>query len=150
MKTARQNIILNIIKNNDIETQEELAKALIDAGINITQATVSRDIKEMNLIKVQTPDGRYKYAPQSSEDQPKNISVLIRMFKTTVREIKPAGNIIVIKTLPGSANAAAEAVDSMELDGIVGTLAGDNTIFVAAETQDKAQEISGSLNALIQ
>jgi len=150
MKTARQNLILNIIKENDIETQEELARALIDSGISITQATVSRDIKEMNLIKVQTADGRYKYAPQNGEDRVKNISVLIRMFKTTVQAILQAENIIVIKTLPGSANVAAEAVDKMDMDGVVGTLAGDNTVFVAAISKEKAENISQSLNGLIQ
>ncbi len=150
MKTARQNLILNIIKTQEIETQEELAKHLIDAGINITQATISRDIKEMNLIKVQTADGRYKYAPNSGDNQPKNLSVLIRVFKTTVREIQTAGNIIVVKTMSGSANVAAEAVDSMDIDGVAGTLAGDNTLFVAATSQEKAEEISDALKALIQ
>ena len=150
MKTARQNLILNIIKTHEIETQEELANYLIDAGISITQATISRDIKEMNLIKVQTVNGRYKYAPNTGENQPKNLTVLIRVFKTTVREIRTAGNIIVVKTLPGSANVAAEAVDSLEMDGVAGTLAGDNTVFVAASTQEKAEEISDALKALIQ
>ena len=149
MKTARQNLILDIIKANHIETQEELANALMNMGIAITQATVSRDIKELNLIKVQTDHGRYKYAASASENEIKNISVLIRMFKASVKSIKTAGNIIVIKTLTGSANAAAEAVDNMDLDGLVGTLAGDNTIFIAAETEEKAIIISDELNDLI-
>jgi transcriptional regulator of arginine metabolism len=149
MKTARQNLILDIIKSNDIETQEDLADALMSMGITITQATVSRDIKELNLIKVQTENGRYKYAANAGESDVKNISVLIRMFKTSVKSIKTAGNIIVIKTLTGSANAAAEAVDNLDLAGMVGTLAGDNTIFVAAASELDADSISKKLNELI-
>ncbi len=149
MKTARQNLILDIIKSNDIETQEDLADALMNMGITITQATVSRDIKELNLIKVQTESGRYKYAANAGESDVKNIGVLIRMFKTSVKSIKTAGNIIVIKTLTGSANAAAEAVDNLDLVGMVGTLAGDNTIFVAAASEQDADSISEKLNQLI-
>ncbi|MEX1307402.1 MAG: arginine repressor [Eubacteriales bacterium] len=149
MKTARQNLILDIIKANDIETQEELANALMNMGIAITQATVSRDIKELNLIKVQADHGRYKYAASAGENEVKNISILIRMFKASVKSIKTAGNIIVIKTLTGSANAAAEAVDNMDLDGLVGTLAGDNTIFIAADTEENADGICAELNELI-
>ena len=149
MKTARQNLILDIIKTNDIETQEDLASALMNMGIAITQATVSRDIKELNLIKVQTDSGRYKYAASAGESEIKNIGVLIRMFKTSVKSIKTAGSIIVIKTLTGSANAAAEAVDNMDLSGLVGTLAGDNTIFLAAASEAEANSICMELNELI-
>ncbi len=149
MKTARQNLILDIIKTNDIETQEDLASALMNMGIVITQATVSRDIKELNLIKVQTDNGRYKYAASAGESEMKNIGVLIRMFKTSVKSIKTAGNMIVIKTLTGSANAAAEAVDNMDLSGLVGTLAGDNTIFLAAASEAEADHICTELNELI-
>jgi len=149
MKTARQNIILDIIKTHHIETQEDLAEALMDMGITITQATVSRDIKELNLIKVQTENGRYKYAASVGETEVKNISVMIRMFKASVKSIKTAGNIVVVKTLSGSANVAAEAVDNLDLPGLVGTLAGDNTVFVAAASIEEAEQISQNLNELI-
>jgi len=149
MKTARQNLILDIINNNEIETQDELARALVDSGVNITQATVSRDIKELNLIKVQTENGRYKYASSTGDKQIKNLSVLIRVFKTTVRSIKTAGNIIVIKTIPGSANVAGETVDSLDMDEVIGTLAGDNTVFVATTSEDDAKQICDTLLKMI-
>jgi transcriptional regulator of arginine metabolism len=149
MKTARQNLILDIIKNNEVETQDELAKALVDSGVNITQATVSRDIKELNLIKVQTENGRYKYAASSNDKQVKNLSVLIRVFKTTVKSIKTASNIIVIKTISGSANIVGETVDSLDMDGVIGTLAGDNTIFVATKSDDIAVKIAETLLDMI-
>lgn len=149
MKTARQNLILEIIKDNDIETQEDLAEALVEVGIEVTQATVSRDIKELNLIKVQTENGRYKYAASTGDNVVKNVSVMIRMFKASVRSIKTAGNIVVIKTLSGSANVAAEAVDNLDLEGLVGTLAGDNTVFIAAASGQVAERICENLNELI-
>ena len=110
---------------------------------------VKDDIKERNLIKVQNENGRYKYAANVGDTEVKNISVLIRMFKASVKSIKTAGNIVVVKTLSGSANVAAEAVDNLDLPGLVGTLAGDNTVFVAASSVEEAELISQNLNELI-
>jgi len=149
MKTARQNLILKIIKSQEIETQEELAKYLVDSGVNITQATISRDIKDLNLIKVQTDSGKYKYAASSSLDTGKNIAVLMRVFKSTVKSIKTASNLVIVKTISGSGNVAAEMIDRLDIEGIVGTLAGDNTIFIATDSEKDATEISDELLEMI-
>jgi transcriptional regulator of arginine metabolism len=149
MKTIRQSLILDIIKNKEIETQEELARELIDSGVNITQATISRDIKDLNLIKVQTENGKYKYAASAGSMGGKNISVLMRVFKSTVKSIMTASNMVVVKTLAGSGNAAAEVIDNLDIDGIVGTIAGDNTIFLATNSEQAAHEICNQLLQMI-
>lgn len=133
MKNARQTTILNIIANKDIETQEELASELRSMGINVTQATVSRDIKELRLVKILGQNGYYKYAAAEKPEKNHN-DRFVRMFVDSVLSITYANNIIVIKTLSGSANVAAEAIDSMEWDEILGTMAGDNTILVVVRT----------------
>ena len=133
MKNARQTAILSIIEHNDIETQEDLAARLRDMGIMVTQATVSRDIKELRLLKVLTPSGVYKYATAAKAEH--GVSErLVRMFIDSVLSITYAENLVVIHTLAGSANAAAEAIDSMRWPEILGTMAGDNTIFVAVRS----------------
>jgi len=129
MKISRHAKILEIIENNIVETQEELADLLKKSGINVTQATVSRDIKELRLVKVLTEDGRYKYAAMKEQDSQLN-ERLYKVFAESVLSIDYTGNIIVIKTFPGAANAAAEALDALDLKEVVGTVAGDNTIFV--------------------
>ena len=130
MKTKRQNEIIRIITSSDIETQEELARMLSAQGFDVTQATVSRDIKELRLIKVLTSDGKYKYATveRAESDMQERF---IGLFSNCVISITSAGNIIVIKTMAGSASVAAEAIDSMKWGEIAGSIAGDNTIFVA-------------------
>ena len=135
MKTVRQVTILDIIEKNDIETQEELADALRLRGIQVTQATVSRDIKELRLLKVLTPMGTYKYA---TADKAENglTERFIRMLSESVLSVAASANMIVIKTLSGSAAVAAEAVDSFRWPEILGTIAGDNTIFMVARSLD--------------
>lgn len=148
MKIARHAKILEIINNKDIETQEELADELKRLGIDVTQATVSRDIKELKLIKVLSDTGKYKYAsivPLENMLSDKLVSI----FSHTVILIDYVNNIVVIKTIPGSASAAAETIDSLKWDGIVGTLAGDNTIFVLTRSSEKAEEIVGRLKRLL-
>lgn len=135
MKISRHAKILEIIEENIIETQEELAEMLKKNGINVTQATVSRDIKELRLIKVLTEDGRYKYAAMREQDSMLN-ERLYKVFAETVLTIDYTGNFIVIKTFSGAANAAAEALDAFDLKEIVGTVAGDNTIFVLVRSQE--------------
>ncbi|AAM24525.1 MAG: Arginine repressor [Caldanaerobacter subterraneus] len=141
MKLARHAKILEIISEKEIETQEELAAELQKRGIDVTQATVSRDIKELRLIKVLTEDGkRYKYAPMTKVDT--NISErLMTLLSESIVNVDYAGNIIVIKTLSGSASAAAEAIDTLNWKNIVGTIAGDNTIFVLVRNQEDIQEL---------
>ena len=138
MKNARQTAILSIIEQNDIETQEELAGKLRDMGIVVTQATVSRDIKELRLLKVLSGSGGYKYATADKAEHGLS-ERFVRMFKDSVLSISYAGNIVVIKTLAGSANVAAEAIDSMHLSEILGTMAGDNTILAIVQNEADAE-----------
>ncbi|MBE5781531.1 MAG: arginine repressor [Clostridiales bacterium] len=130
MKNKRQNAIKEIIANHDVETQGELADRLMQSGYKVTQATVSRDIKELRLVKVLTEHGSYKYA-SGEQNNKREDGVPIRVFTDTVRSIDLAGSIVVVHTLSGSANAAAEALDSQHFAEIAGTIAGDNTIFIA-------------------
>ena len=137
MKNARQTAILSIIEQNDIETQEELAGKLKEMGIVVTQATVSRDIKELRLLKVLSGSGGYKYATADKAEHGLS-ERFVRMFKDSVLSINFAGNIVVLKTLAGSANVAAEAIDSMHVPEILGTMAGDNTILVVVQNEADA------------
>ena len=139
MKNARQTAILSIIEQYDVETQEELAGRLKDMGIVVTQATVSRDIKELRLLKVLSGSGGYKYATADKAEHGLS-ERFVRMFRDSVLSINFAGNIVVVKTLAGSANAAAEAIDSMHLPEVLGTMAGDNTILVIVQNEAEAAQ----------
>ncbi len=148
MKSARQTAILSLIEEQDIKTQQELAHKLKDRGIVVTQATVSRDIKELRLLKVLSPTGGYKYATADQAEH--GISErFVRMFVDSVISINYSGNIIVIKTLAGSANVAGEAIDSMRWSEILGTLSGDNTIMVVVRDAEDAPRIVEQFNAII-
>ncbi|MDO4484384.1 MAG: arginine repressor [Clostridia bacterium] len=129
MKNIRQVAILDIIEKNDLETQEDLANALKERGMHVTQATVSRDIKELRLLKVLTPAGTYKYATADKASNGLN-ERFMRMLGESVLSVSSSGNLVVVKTLNGSANVAAEALDSLHWTDIIGTLAGDNTILL--------------------
>ena len=142
-KNKRHSAILELIKSSNIETQEELVLRLSQTGINATQATISRDIKELHLIKVQTENNVYKYAVNET-NKLLNTEKLLRVFKETVISIQHNGDLVVINTLNGSANAAAEVIDNMQMDGIIGTLAGDNTIFIAVK-EGMAREVASVL-----
>ncbi len=148
MKVTRHAKILEIINNHDIETQEELAEELKKNGMNVTQATVSRDIKELKLIKVLADSGKYKYATiMHTESLLSN--KLVSIFSQTVIQVECIDNFIILRTISGSASAAAEAIDSLNLDGIAGTIAGDNTIFVLARNAEKAQIITQKMKKMI-
>lgn len=140
MRYARQSKILELIKAQEIDTQERLADKLSQAGFTATQATVSRDIKELGLIKVVGKSGRscYAEAPKVSKIELDRYS---KLLKDTVQSVKSAENMIVIKTLPGCANAAAEVIDKMEQDEILGTIAGDNTIFLVVDKLEHVEKI---------
>lgn len=140
MKAKRHAIITKLINSYEVETQEELAKLLSAEGFSVTQATVSRDIKELRLIKVLTPDGTYKYATVEKAESDMQ-ERFIRLFSNCVVTICNAGNIIVLKTLAGSAAVAAEAIDSSNWPEIAGTIAGDNTIFVAVREAKAVPDI---------
>ena len=126
----RQSKILEIISREDIGTQEDLVSRLNSEGLNVTQATVSRDIKDLRLIKISRTDGTYKYAlPGDNSDE--NLAIrLYEIFTKSVKSVVAAENIVVIKTLPGMAQAAASAIDAMQLSEVAGCIAGDDTIMV--------------------
>lgn len=140
MKTVRQVAILDIIDKQNVETQEELAEALRQRGIRVTQATVSRDIKELRLLKVLTPSGAYKYA---TADKAENglTERFVRMLAESVLTVNSANNLIVVKTLSGSANVAAEALDSMHWPEVLGTLAGDNTVLLIIRANEDVPQV---------
>ena len=140
MKPKRHAMILKLIAAENIETQEELATLLSAQGFNVTQATVSRDIKELRLIKVLTGEGRYKYATVEKAESDLQ-ERFIRLFGNCVVSITSAGNLIVIKTMAGSAAVAAEAIDSMKWPEIAGSIAGDNTVFVAVREGKSVTDI---------
>ncbi|WP_017415721.1 MULTISPECIES: arginine repressor [Clostridium] len=148
MKEQRHEKILEIIKSIEIETQEELAEELKSRGINVTQATVSRDIKELNLIKILSHNGKYKYA-QVAQNRNANISALATIFSNTAISVERVDKILIVKTISASASLAAEAIDSFNLEGIAGTLAGDNTIFIAVRTDEKAEELLQEIKKMI-
>jgi transcriptional regulator of arginine metabolism len=148
MKSARQNAILELIRERDIETQEELAEALRKRSFKVTQATVSRDIRELRLIKALSPSGTYKYA---IADKPENglSERFHRIFSESVLSMAHAYNQVVIKTLPGSANVAAEMVDSLHWPEILGTLAGDNTIFMIVRTAEEVDVVLRRIDEML-
>ena len=127
MKTKRQRKIIELITNYDIETQEELAAKLVENGFNVTQATISRDIRELNLTKIATKGGKQKYAVQSSSDIVSN-SKYMRVLNDGIITMDTAGNILVVKTVSGMAMAVAAALDAMQIKEILGCIAGDDTI----------------------
>lgn len=140
MKAERHAVILDVIEKQTVQTQEELADVLRSRGLAVTQATVSRDIKELRLIKVMADNGVYRYASVNKAERGM-ADRFIRIFSESVLSVNSAVNIIVIKTLTGSANAAAEAIDALNWPEIVGTLAGDNTIMVVVKTAETVPEV---------
>lgn len=147
-KYARQRIILDIIENNEIETQEELAQCLLERDIDITQATISRDIKELRLIKVLTPNGKYKYATMDSQYEGID-KRLNNVFKSTVLSVGKAENILVVKTLSGAAQICAMAIDNLKIEGVVGTIAGEDTIFVAVKDKNYINSVHLEIKELL-
>ena len=142
MKTKRQRKIIELITNYDIETQEELAAKLVENGFNVTQATISRDIRELNLTKIATKGGKQKYAVQSSSDIVSN-SKYMRVLNDGIITMDTAGNILVVKTVSGMAMAVAAALDAMQIKEILGCIAGDDTIMCVvkhAEDTDRVKE----------
>ncbi|NLI88824.1 MAG: arginine repressor [Epulopiscium sp.] len=150
MKGQRQSAILNLIQKNEIETQEELGRRLIEAGFNVTQATISRDIRELKLTKVNSKTGGQKYASLARQEHHAS-EKMIRIFKDALLSMDRAQNILVIRTLSGMGDAVAAAIDAFHVEEIVGTLAGDDTIFCATRCEkdidiimDKFTEILNS------
>jgi len=148
MKTARHDMILDLIEKEVIETQDDLAEALKKRNFKVTQATVSRDIKELRLVKVLTDDGRYRYAVADKASSGL-IDRFIKMFSQSVLSVEYNESIIVIKTLSGSANVAAEAIDALKWPEVLGTLAGDNTIFVTCRRSSDVPAVSKKFMEMI-
>ena len=144
MKTTRHNKILELINKFQITTQEELIEHLRAEGYEVTQSTVSRDIKQLRLTKTLMPDGKYRYqASPSSEKGAKNNFHTI--FSSSVISIEDAMNIVVIKTFSGMAQAACAALDMMSFDSVIGTLAGEDTIIVVCKTAEHAKDCAAEL-----
>lgn len=139
MKTARQNVILQIIAENEIETQSQLIDALAERGVKSTQATLSRDIKDLQLVKELGDSGKYHYAVSGKSKSNDYEQRLKKIFRESVTSYGIAQNIIVLKTLPGLAPAACSALDSMHIDSLVGTIAGDDTAFLAMKDAEAAE-----------
>ena len=140
MKNDRQAAILELINRDDVLTQQNLAEALRKRGFKVTQATVSRDIRELNLVKVQGTDGNYRYIQPLKTDGD-IIQRLIRILADSLISAEYAGHMVVVKTLSGSANVAGEALDMLQWPEVLGTIAGDNTIFIVARQESQAIEI---------
>jgi len=150
MKSFRQSVIMEIIREREVETQEELAAELRKRSYKVTQATVSRDIKELRLVKVLSPStGKYKYAAADTTENDLS-ERFIRMFSESVLEFSYAYNQIVIKTLSGSANMAAEAIDCLRWPEIMGTLAGDNTILLLVKSEESVPTVLERLKRIME
>lgn len=148
VKSKRHVKILEIIREKNIDTQEELAEALKDSGFDVTQATVSRDIKNLKLIKVQGNDGKYRYeAPKATED---NISKkLVTVLENLTISVENIDKMVIVKTVAAGASPVAEAIDSLGVSEIAGTIAGENTIFIMVRTIEAAEELVVHIRKLI-
>ena len=149
MKLDRQNVIMEIITKQDIETQNQLLEALAARGVKSTQATLSRDIRDMRLIKELGPNGNYRYVMAANQDSADLDARLKKIFKECVLSYDLAQNILVIKTLPGLAQAAGSTLDGMDIPGLVGTIAGDDTAFLALKDPDAAVKLYHELEQLL-
>lgn len=149
MKRYRYNKIKEIVQSRLIETQEELAAALLEEGIDVTQATVSRDIKELMLIKVPSGDGRYRYALSPEEKVLLSRDRISRLFQDAITRVDTSFNLVVIHTIPGSAQSIAFALDHSKWEEVVGTLAGDDTILLIARTLEDVPPILKKIDDII-
>ena len=146
MKKGRHEAIIEIIRKNDIENQNELAYKLKEQGFDVTQATVSRDIQKLNLIKIKG-NGKFKYAVV--ENASNYSEKYKRIICETIKEVDVAQNLLVIKTQPGMAMATAAALDGLKFEEIVGSLAGDDAIFVATKSNDRAMLLMNKIDVLM-
>lgn len=149
MKTKRQAKIMELISTTTVETQEQLLQLLQGAGFQATQATISRDIKELRIVKEQTTLGTYRYAPASREVTDSTSGKLNTIFRECVTSFDYAQNIIIIRTLPGLAGAAASALDALKMRDMLGTLAGDDTVMVVMRDSNTAAGFCGEIRSMI-
>ncbi len=149
MKTGRQSKIIEIIQKNEVETQEELSEYLVREGYSVTQATVSRDIRELKLTKISMNNGRQKYAILN--DAPNDMSQkYARILRDGFVSMDMAQNILVIKTVSGMANAVCAALDSMQMQEIVGSIAGDDTIMCAIRTVEDTTALMKKIKKIVE
>lgn len=150
MKSARQQAILDLIEQHSIERQEELLAHLRQAGFDVTQATVSRDIRELQLVKTATGNGHYRYMPASASGKVSHSpSRFETIFRESVVKVDYAGHMVLVKCFSGMANAACEVFDAKQWDGVVGTLSGDDTFFILMRTEQAAADICGMLRQYV-
>ena len=148
MKNKRLNAIIEIISSQEIETQEELIEKLSAKGYQVTQATISRDIKELKLVKVSGKDHKTKYAQRAGQALtiPEQ---LMPVFTHGFVSADFANNLVLVKTLPGMAQAVASAIDALKLSETLGTIAGDDTLLIVCRTEDYAQGVVMTLKSLV-
>ena len=149
MKNARQSIILQLISEAEIETQAQLIAALKERGISSTQATLSRDMRELQLVKELGSNGKYHYVQSGRLKSDENEIRLRKIFKESVTSYTTAQNLVILKTLPGLANAACATLDTMQIDNLAGTIAGDDTAFLAMKDSQSATEFCREIDEMI-
>ena len=149
MKSLRHEAILKIIAEREIDTQEGIQSCLKELGYDVTQATVSRDIKSLDLVKVMTADGRYRYSQKISEQSRREVVKYRAIFVEAVLRVDSAQNIVAVKCHTGMGNAACAAMDMMELPGVVGTLAGDDTVFILMRDEALAKSLEHRIGEML-
>ena len=149
MKTDRQSMILEIIEKEDVDTQEQLQQRLQEQGVRCTQATISRDIKQLHLIKEPVGQGRYRYTVSSQRNRLNVADKLRTIFRESIISVDFAQNIVVVKTMAGLANAAAAALDGMNVPYMVGTLAGDDTAFLLMRDTESARTFCEEIHEML-
>lgn len=148
MKSGRHEKIIELVNNYDINTQEELLARLNDAGFSATQATISRDIKELRILKTLNPQGKYCYTTGGRNSLDKTTG-FENLFKASAKMVDCAENIVVLKTMSGMAQAVCASLDNLEIENIVGTIAGDDTIFIVMRNKDFATELKEKFKNLL-
>ena len=149
MKSQRQAKIMEIISNRNVETQEQLLAFLQEEGFRVTQATISRDIKELRIVKELTGLGIYRYTTATNEVSSSFSAKLNTIFRECVTGFDYAQNIIIIRTLPGLASAAGSAIDAMNMSMVVGSLAGDDTVMIVMRDNNSAAAFCGEIKSLL-
>ena len=150
MKNDRQSMILEIISQENIETQEQLLSRLQERGITSTQATISRDIKQLRLVKELAPSGSYRYVAADRQEGKSSAGRLRNIFKEGVVSVEAAQNLVVVKTMPGLASAACSALDGMEIAGMVGSLAGNDTGMLIMRDSASAEAFCSEAHKLLE
>lgn len=148
MKSGRHEKIIELVNNYDINTQEELLARLNDAGFSATQATISRDIKELRILKTLNPQGKYCYTTWGRNSLDKTTG-FENLFKSSAKMVDCAENIVVLKTMSGMAQAVCASLDNLEMENIVGTIAGDDTIFIVMRNKECATELKEKFKNLL-